>query len=454
MKKLGVLLMAALLATTPLAASADELMDITREMYPEVLDIHRPKSSIIVDAKTGDVVWEDNADLVRDPASMSKLMTLYLVFEALDKGEISKEDVVTATPREQAIAGLYAISNNKIVAGVDYTVDELITMTAIPSSNVTTVMLADLLSNGDPDVFLDKMNETSQKLGMSNTRWYNASGAAAVSFSGYYTPQKYDNTQANQTTARDMAILGVNFVNKYPDILNYTKAPVVTVKEGTPYEETFETYNYSVEGALYGMEGVDGLKTGSSPKGAFNYIATGERKGERFVELIMGVGDWADQDGEYYRHPFGNALLEKAFADYEYKKIFDKGLVEVDGQKYKVDQDVYATVKKGSTPSVQVKNDVLTVENGLSPINEQLDVTYKVTKDNSFFASAQKADGQTKSNRENSLLVSLLDNYQWLLLIPIFLLLALILLLIRLFFTNTGTKEKKKSKKRDKTTIK
>lgn len=451
MKKLGALLLAGLLATTPVVASADELMDITRQMYPEVLDIHRPKSSIIVDAKTGDVVWEDNADLLRDPASMSKLMTLYLVFEALDKGEISKDDVVTATAREQTIAGLYAISNNKIVAGVDYTVDELIIMTAIPSSNVTTVMLADLLSNGDADAFLDKMNEASQKMGMTNTKWYNASGAAAVSFSGYYTPQRYDNTKENQTTARDMAILGVNFVNKYPDILNYTKDPVVTVKEGTPYEETFETYNYSVEGALYGMKGVDGLKTGSSPAGAFNYIATGERKGERFVEMIMGVGDWVDQDGEYYRHPFGNALLEKAFNDYEYKKILDKGLVEVDGQKYKVDQDVYATVKKGTNPSVEVKDDQLTVENGLNPINEQLDVTYKVTKDNSLFASAQKAEGKSESKKENSTVIaSILENYQWLLLIPIFLLLALVLLLVRLFFSKNGkgtNKKKSKSKK-------
>lgn len=447
MKKLGALLLAGLLATTPVVASADELMDITRQMYPEVLDIHRPKSSIIVDAKTGDVVWEDNADLLRDPASMSKLMTLYLVFEALDKGEISKDDVITATAREQAIAGLYAISNNKIVAGVDYTVDELITMTAIPSSNVTTVMLADLLSNGDADAFLDKMNEASQKMGMTNTKWYNASGAAAIAFSGYYTPQRYNNTKENQTTARDMAILGVNFVNKYPDILNYTKDPVVTVKKGTPYEETFETYNYSVEGALYGMKGVDGLKTGSSPAGAFNYIATGERKGERFVEMIMGVGDWADQDGEYYRHPFGNALLEKAFNDYEYKKILDKGLVEVDGQKYKVDQDVYATVKKGTNPSVEVKDDQLTVENGLNPINEQLDVTYKVTKDNSLFASAQKAEGKSESKTENSTVASILENYQWLLLIPIFLLLALILLLVRLFFSKNGKGTSKKTSK-------
>ena len=61
----------------------------------------------------------------------------------------------------------------------------------------------------------------------------------------------------------------------------------------------------------YALKGVDGLKTGSSPRGAFNYIATIKRGNQRLIAVIMGVGDWADQDGEYYRHPFGNALIEK-----------------------------------------------------------------------------------------------------------------------------------------------
>ena len=107
---------------------------------------------------------EENADEVRDPASMSKAMTLYLVFEAMSKGEISEDTVITATPTDQAIADIYEISNNKIVAGVDYTVSELITMTAVPSSNVTSVIaVANYLTNNDPDKWPDMMNEKSKK---------------------------------------------------------------------------------------------------------------------------------------------------------------------------------------------------------------------------------------------------------------------------------------------------
>ena len=148
-KKIVAVLLAACLALAPSLSSADELMDITRAAgYTEATEAYRPKSTLLIDGNTGDVLWEENADEVRDPASMSKAMTLYLVFEAMSKGEISEDTVITATPTDQAIADIYEISNNKIVAGVDYTVSELITMTAVPSSNVTTFSntLANLLS--------------------------------------------------------------------------------------------------------------------------------------------------------------------------------------------------------------------------------------------------------------------------------------------------------------------
>ena len=108
---------------------------------------------------------------MRDPASMSKLMTLYLLFESMKEGKITKDTVVTATAADQSMSKIYEISNNNIVAGVDYTVSELITMTAVPSSNVATIMLANLLSNHDADAFIQRMNEKSKELGMTNTIW-------------------------------------------------------------------------------------------------------------------------------------------------------------------------------------------------------------------------------------------------------------------------------------------
>ncbi|MGZ7215657.1 D-alanyl-D-alanine carboxypeptidase, partial [Streptococcus pyogenes] len=78
--------------------------------------------------------------------------------------------------------------------------------------------------------------------------------------------------------------------------------------------ETFEAYNYSLPGSKYGIEGVDGLKTGSSPQAGFNSIVTAKRGDTRLITVVLGVGNWADQDGEYYRHYFVNTLLEHTFA--------------------------------------------------------------------------------------------------------------------------------------------
>lgn len=413
---LGLILSAVL---SPLATSADELVDRAQKMYPNdhVQAINRPKSSLMIDGNTGDVLWQDNIDEVRDPASMSKVMTLYLVFEAIKEGKLSLDTVIKATPQDQAIAGIYEISNNKIVAGVDYTVSELITMTVVPSSNATTVMLANYLSNNDPDVFLDKMNAKAQELGMTNTKWFNASGAAAISFKGYYTPQNYDNYASNQTTARDLGILVYNFVKNYPDILNYTNQAKVTVKAGTPYEETFDTYNYSLPGARYALEGVDGLKTGSSPNGAFNYIATVKRGDQRVIGVIMGVGDWSDQDGEYYRHPFGNALIEKAYADYEYKKVFSKGEQEIDGETYNLPEDFYVTVKKGTEPKVKVENGVLKAENDLTTLSTLISDGMKVERVERSIAQSVKEVATGKNTKKAW--YNLLINNRLLILLPV-----------------------------------
>ena len=445
MKKLLAIICLFVLYVGVTAARADELVDMAQKMYPneKINPINRPKSSLIVDANTGNILWQDNIDEVRDPASMSKLMTLYLVFEAIQQGKLSENTVIKATPRDEAIAKIYEISNNKIVAGVDYTVSELITMTAVPSSNATTVMLANYLSNNDPDTFLDMMNAKAKELGMTNTKWFNASGAAAVSFKGLYTPQRYDNNAANQTTARDLAILGYHFVKNYPNILNYTNKPVVTVKKGTPYEETFETYNYSLPGAKYGIEGVEGLKTGSSPRGAFNYIATIKRGEQRLISVIMGVGNWSDQDGEYYRHPFGNALIEKAYADYEYKKVFNVGEQEINGKTYKLSKDFYATVKKGTAAKAVVENGVLKNENGLEQLSSLISDGESVTEVKNTATKNSTAKSTVKTTTAKSSgksLKQLFLDYHILIAVPL-----LILLLIVVF---EATKRKQRRKQR------
>lgn len=421
-KKLITLAMLFFLCIQPVWVSADELMDIVHEAgYTEALDINRPKASIVIDAKTGDVLWGDNVDAPRDPASMSKLMALYLVFEAMAEGKFSPDTMVTATANDEAMSKLWEISNNKIVAGVDYKVSELIIATIVPSSNTATLMLANLVEP-DPDLFIDKMNAKAKELGMVNTQFFNGTGAVARAFQGYYAPTRYDIHRTNITTARDFAILTYHFVNNFPSLLNYTGDSNITIKAGTPYEETFKSYNYSLPNGKYALEGVTGLKTGSSPSAAFNITATAKRGEQELIAVIMGVGDWSDQDGEYYRHPFTNALLEKAFTDYDYTLLADAGIQTVSGKEVNIESPIYGTVPTGKKDVLSYADGKITLNNGLSPVSSL------ITEKHSFAAKEKEDKSQVKVSGGSSLAVKPKPVNVWMIILPITLILFLLLI--------------------------
>ena len=423
MKKFLALMGLVSLLAVPSVTFADDIMDITREYQFEVSETYHPKSSIVIDADSGDVLFEENPDLGHDPASISKLMTTYLVLEAIKNKKLSMDSTITATPRHQAIVGNSLLSNNKIVAGVTYKLSDLFPMTLVASSNVTTLMMSEMITD-DPDEFIDMMNKRAQELGMKNTHWYNASGAEAASFAGQYNPTRYDNYAFNETTARDLAILAYHLVNEYPEVLEYTKNHVVTVMEGTPYQETLTGYNHALPGARYGLEGVDGLKTGSSPHADYNVVATMKKDGHRLIEVLMGVSNWDDDDGEYLRHPIGNALFLKYFDTYEYKKVLSKGLQTVDGKQVQLDKDFYATVKKGEKVKLKLDGNMLTVDNGLETVSPLISNGIQVKEQEKSLV--EKATSNAGAVLTGKFWKSLLFDYKLIFLFPV-LLLVLIL---------------------------
>lgn len=347
-------------STNTIGAENVDVVELTRNAGYDVNPTDIPKASIVVDAYTGRILWQDNIDEERDPASISKVMTVYLVMEAIQKGELSLSQKIVATKEDQAISNIYAISNNKIMEGVEYPIEELLKMTLVPSSNAATLMLANAITT-DSAAFIEKMNAKAKELGMNHTHFNNASGAAAELFQGYYQPEGYDATKPNQTTARDLAILAMEIMNRYPQVLQYTNSPVVKTMEGTPYEEKFDTYNYSLPGAKYGVEGVNGLKTGSSGYGAFNYVATYEKDQMKLVEVVLGVGDWSNQDGEMIRHTFGNTILNYVLEHFSYQTILPAGEHNFDGHKITTNQSLQMIAEKGKTPEWQVAHKKVSV---------------------------------------------------------------------------------------------
>ena len=369
----------------PMLVKADDLyqqediMSITEKSGTSVDEFFRPKADIVVDAHTGAIVYGDNIDAPRDSGSMAKLMSVYVLLRAIKEGQLDYDTQITATETDVAISQNQKLSNSPIVAGAKYKVSTLLNMIFVPSSSAATIMIANKVSGGDPDKFLDLMNQRAQEIGMTNTKWNNPNGAPTAVLDGYYNPTRYDQHAINQTTARDMAILAYHMVNEFPEILNYTKNAKITLFEGTDYEETHENYNYSLEGGRYSLKGADGLKTGSSPTADYNYTLTVNRGNQRFVQVIMGVGHYDVEIAESLRHVIGNALIERLYQDYEYKEVLPAGDHTIQGQTYHLDKPFYATVKRGTNPEISVQNGQLQIANGLQTVSPSIQQTQAVS---------------------------------------------------------------------------
>ena len=370
---------------SPLLAKADDLyqqediMSITEKSGTSVDEFFRPKADIVVDAHTGAIVYGDNIDAPRDSGSMAKLMSVYVLLRAIQEGQLDYDTLITATDTDVIISQNQKLSNSPIVAGAKYKVSTLLNMIFVPSSSAATIMIANKVSGGDPDKFLDLMNQRAQEIGMTNTKWNNPNGAPTAVLDGYYNPTRYDQNAINQTTARDMAILAYHMVNEFPEILNYTKNAKITLFQGTDYEETHENYNYSLEGGRYSLKGADGLKTGSSPTADYNYTLTVNRGNQRFVQVIMGVGHYDVEIAESLRHVIGNALIERLYQDYEYKEVLPAGDHTIQGQTYHLEKPFYATVKRGTDPEVSVQNGQLQIANGLQTVSPSIQQTQAVS---------------------------------------------------------------------------
>lgn len=373
MKKLFHLLVACfwLFLPTIRAVADDDILSIAQNAgYPATADI-APKSAIVINADNGQIVWGQDIDLQRDPASTTKTMVIYLTMEAIKAGKITMETEVVATPTDQAIAEIYALSNNKIQAGVSYTVSELLAMTFVPSSNIATLMLAHLIFDGTDGQFVDLMNQTAQELGMTDTVFHNGTGAIVSAFEGYYTPEGYDPNLHNLTTTKDLANLNYHLIKKHPEVLQFTKDTQVTVKEGTPYEETFDSYNHSLPNDPMGIEGVDGLKTGSSPSAGYNAIVTAKRGDTRLIVVVLGASQWGDPQGEFVRHYFINGLLEHVFANYEKQEILPAGQHKIDGKTYELSEPLTALVKQGAdTPTVHIADGQVVIDQSQAVVGQ------------------------------------------------------------------------------------
>lgn len=253
-------------------------------------------SVLLMDAGTGTVILEKNADEKRPVASVTKLMTILLVLEALDEGKITLEQEVTVSKAAAGMGGSQALLD----AGGIYPLSELLKSLIIASANDSAVALAELLM-GSEENFAAAMNRRAQELGLNDTHYVNASGLPA---------------EGQYTTARDVAELSRE-VLKHPTYFEYSGIWMdEIVHKGGRVTQLVNTNRL-----IRFYEGADGVKTGSTNEAKYCVSATAKRGDERFLAVVLGAPTGAK------RFDLAGKLLNYAFENYYTKTFLVKGQV-------------------------------------------------------------------------------------------------------------------------------
>ena len=243
---------------------------------------------ILLDAATGTVIIEENAEMRLPPASLTKIMTSYIIASEIQQGRISLDDLVPISVKAWKMEG----SRMFIREGTEVKVADLIRGIVIQSGNDASVAMAEFIA-GDEDAFADVMNQVAQKLGMTRTQFKNATG---LPNEGHYT------------TAKDLSILARALIRDFPEHYKV-------------YKEKYFSYNdirqANRNSLLWRDDAVDGMKTGHTQAAGFCLVASAEKKDMRLVSVVMGA------TSERSRSTESQKLINYGFRYFESVKLYD-----------------------------------------------------------------------------------------------------------------------------------
>jgi D-alanyl-D-alanine carboxypeptidase (penicillin-binding protein 5/6) len=305
--------------------TADGMSGVCQENFPV-----NAKAAALFDFNSGQFLLKKNADEKIEPASFTKVMTLYLVQDGLKSGAITLKDMVTISERAWSMGG----SQMYLKVGTQEPLDVLLKGIAVVSANDACVAVAEHMS-GKVEVFVDEMNRKARELGLTNTTFVNVHGLPA---------------DGQFTSARDMAILAFHYIKDYPQVLNLN-----SMQEFTYNNITQRNRN----GLLKMNVGVDGLKTGYIKTSGYHLLATAQREGRRLIAVVMGAEKPKIREAEALN------LLNYGFRNFILKEVLKKGdtvkTVPVKGGKF----DTVELIAQDSvviTVPVREKESVKTME--------------------------------------------------------------------------------------------
>ncbi len=239
-------------------------------------------SAVLFEEKSGDILFQKRAEFYAYPASLVKMMTLYLTFEALEKHQLSAEQLITVSERGEEIAKVNKSNTMRLKLGGKISVRTAIQAVIVKSFNEAAVTLAEAVSGSEWE-FARKMNEKAVTLGMSNSSFRNSSGL---------------HEEGQYTTAFDLARLSKAIKKDFPQYYH-----LFSLKEFKYLDIKYETHNH----VLTSYKGAEGMKTGFTNASGFNLISAAKKGEERVISILMGCASVARRD------QFTKKLLDNAF---------------------------------------------------------------------------------------------------------------------------------------------
>lgn len=262
---------------TPLTArgqneSANESTQENSGQQTESADLIQAPSGVLMEAQTGTVIYQKDSDTRRSPASITKIMTLILIFDTLEKGNLKLDDIVTTSAYAKSMGG----SQVFLEEGETQTVETLIKCIVIASGNDASVAMAEHICGSEQE-FVRHMNERATELGMKNTHFEDCCGL--TDSSNHYT------------TARDIAIMSRELITKYPKILEYSSIWMENITHVTK-QGTKEFGLTNTNKLLRSYDGCVGLKTGSTSLAKYCLSAVAKRNKITLIAVVMAAPDY------------------------------------------------------------------------------------------------------------------------------------------------------------------
>lgn len=260
----SLLLVCLLLATSaqaaqPYAGALTQKREV-RACPPEKSGALEARSALLMDLASGELLYAQNPDMAVPPASLTKIMSLYVLFDAIDHGETTLLDTVLVSPVADRTGG----SSMGAVTGHEYPLWEILKGIAVASGNDAAQAAAETFPGGY-DVFIQRMNDTAANLGMNDTHFENPHGLPA---------------EGQVTTSHDMLLLARDYLKRFPQALRL---------HSMPFSWQGRTKLRNRNRLLRNCQGVDGLKTGYVRASGYNIVITAERQGRRLVGVLLGA---------------------------------------------------------------------------------------------------------------------------------------------------------------------